>query len=278
MIHFFCALPCEAKPLIAHYKLQRLNQFDLFKIYQSKNEDISLTLTGVGKINAAAAVSYMHASLHSSPWDAWFNVGIAGHSDEKIGTAFLVNKISDGQTHDNWYPQILFDASCRRMALITLEQPSDDYQHLLFDMEAAGFFHMATRLGTAELIHCFKVVSDNTDSNTKTVKAKAVTELIDKQVPLIEAIISQLSKLSNELQHSLSPPAEFDRFLQYWHFTQTQQRQLARLLYHWQCRLPDSVAFDCLKQQKSARAVITKMNQRLEETAFTLKANIAQTI
>ena len=34
-VHIFCALSCEAKPIIDNFNLIRLNEFDLFKIYQS---------------------------------------------------------------------------------------------------------------------------------------------------------------------------------------------------------------------------------------------------
>ncbi len=277
MIHFFCALPCEARPLITHYRLQQLHQYDLFRIYQSKSKDISLTLTGIGKVNAAAAISYLHASLLCKPWDVWLNIGVAGHSDQEIGAAFLVNKITDLQTHESWYPQIIFDAPCQSMPLLTLEQPSDDYQHSLFDMEAAGFFQMATRLGTAELIHCFKLVSDNSANNTATVKAKDVSRLIEQRIPLLEEIVSELNLISKELEQSLSPPVGFEQFLQNWHFTQTQRIQLARLLHQWQCRLPDAIAFDCFKQQSTARAVLLAMRQRLEETAFVINTDSGQT-
>ena len=66
MIHLFCALPCEAEPLIQHFKLSDIKEFDLFRIYQSKDKEISLTTTGIGKLNMAAAVSYQHACLKTS--------------------------------------------------------------------------------------------------------------------------------------------------------------------------------------------------------------------
>ena len=69
MIHLFCALHCEAKPFIQHFKLTELKQFDLFRLYQSQDEQISLTIMGVGKLNAAAAISYQHVCLDTTAAD-----------------------------------------------------------------------------------------------------------------------------------------------------------------------------------------------------------------
>ena len=41
-LHIFCALKCEAEPIIDNFKLIRLNDFKLFKIYQSIDQETSL--------------------------------------------------------------------------------------------------------------------------------------------------------------------------------------------------------------------------------------------
>ena len=81
MIHIFCALFCEAQPLIQHFKLTELKQFDLFRIYQSEDKEISLTIAGVGKLNAASAVSYHYACINTNSSDIWLNIGVAGHAN-----------------------------------------------------------------------------------------------------------------------------------------------------------------------------------------------------
>ena len=46
MIHLFCALPCEAEPIIQHFKLSEIKEFDLFRIYQSKDKEYQLNNYG----------------------------------------------------------------------------------------------------------------------------------------------------------------------------------------------------------------------------------------
>ena len=52
MINILTALPCEAKPLIHHYRLNG-RQVHGFRIYE--NSDMRLIVSGIGKVAAAAA-------------------------------------------------------------------------------------------------------------------------------------------------------------------------------------------------------------------------------
>ena len=194
MKHIFCALPCEAQPIVQHFKLTELQQFGLFRIYQSTDKQISLTITGIGKLNAASAVSYHHACLGSQASDIWLNIGVAGHKDIAVGEARLINKITDEQDKSCWYPQILFNSTCESAPLITLDSPSTDYQEALFDMEASGFYQMAIRLGTAECVHSLKIISDNHKQATSTVNADSVKKLIIAHTRTIENILNSLSR------------------------------------------------------------------------------------
>ena len=75
MIHFICALMCEARSLIAHYQLKYSADSKSFPLYISPDKQISLTISGVGKINAAAATAFTHAFLQSEKHHIWLNVG-----------------------------------------------------------------------------------------------------------------------------------------------------------------------------------------------------------
>ena len=55
-VHFFSALFCEAKPIIKHYDLSKLENLNTFSIYSSNEGDITLTITGIGKNNAIKAL------------------------------------------------------------------------------------------------------------------------------------------------------------------------------------------------------------------------------
>ena len=59
MIHLICALKCEAKPLIQHYRLRHLDNAESFVIYSNNETNISLTITGPGKTTASSGVAYV---------------------------------------------------------------------------------------------------------------------------------------------------------------------------------------------------------------------------
>jgi hypothetical protein len=270
MIHIFCALPCEAQPLIQHYKLSELKQFNLFRIYQSNNKEISLTITGIGKINTAASVSYHHACLNTNASDIWLNIGVAGHKNKAIGESCLINKITDENSNTHWYPQIIFKAPCASTGLITLDKPSDNYQDVLFDMEASAFYEMAIRLGTAELIHCYKIVSDNVEQSTSTVNADKVKTLISTQIKTVDVIINCLKPLSLELQNTNSEPEYFQQFLEKWHFTQSENIQLARLLRQWMIRLPKKDALKSVSDQTSGKSVLNTLREYINKSEYVI--------
>ena len=270
MIHIFCALPCEAQPLIQHFKLSELKQFDLFRIYQSDNSEISLIITGIGKMNTAAAVSYHHACINSNPSDIWLNIGIAGHKDLNVGEARLINKITDEHDQTHWYPQIIFKTACENMSLITIDQPSTDYQDAMFDMEASAFYQFALRLGTAELIHCFKVISDNTEQSTSKVNADNVKKLITSHINTIEKIIQSLKPLSEEIRTITADPEHYQAIVQQWHFTQSQKLQLSRLLKQWALRVKTNDLNHLIADAKTAKSVLNRLQDKINETEFVL--------
>jgi hypothetical protein len=268
MIHIFCALHCEAQPLIQHYKLTEIKQFDLFRIYQSEDKETSLTIMGVGKLNAASAVSYHHACLNTSGSDIWLNIGVAGHNNIPVGEARLVNKITDEHDDISWYPQIIIKAPCESKNLITLDKASTEYKDGLFDMEASAFYQMAIRLGTAELIHCLKIVSDNTEQSASTVNADKVKTLISKQTHTIEKLINCLRPISKELNITTSEPEHYQECVEKWHFSQTEQLQLSRLLRHWTVRFPGNDVMQSLSDTTSGKDVLMTLSKKIKNAEF----------
>lgn len=270
MIHIFCALACEAEPFIKHFKLTKLKQSSLFRLFLSKDQQTSLTITGIGKLNAAAAVSYHHASIESQTSDIWLNIGIAGHADIAIGEARLIHKITDEQDKTSWYPQILFKPICASAALITLATPSSDYQDSLYDMEASAFYQMAIRLGTAELIHSVKIISDNRAQSTATVNSDSVKKLLTAQIETIESILDSLKPLAIELASLSSEPDNYQAFIEQWHFTQSERIQLSRLLRQWQLRLADQNIMHSVANLKSGKQVLTALQNTLTNADFVI--------
>ena len=270
MINLFCALYCEAEPLINQYQLSELRQFDLFRIFQSEDKQIALTITGIGKLNAASAVTYHHANLKTSGSDVWLNVGVAGHKSMAIGEVCLVNKITDNKDLSCWYPQILFQPSCKTEALITVSEPSTDYEQVLYDMEATGFYSIATRLGTSELIHCLKIVSDNDQHSTQNINKGMVKDLLTKNLDVITSIIDELKVLSNELYSISQAPSCYQAFIKKWHFTATERIQLERLLRQWSKRLPDTEAMQSANKLTSGKSVLRHLQNAINESGFVI--------
>ena len=270
MMHLFCALPCEAETLIQHFKLTELKEHDLFRLYLSDDKAISLAIMGIGKMNAAAAVTYHHACLQTTPADIWLNIGVAGHASLAIGEACLVNKITDEQLATTWYPQILFKSDCISTPLITHDAPSTEYQDALFDMEASGFYQMALRLGTAELIHCLKIVSDNQAHPAEKINADGVKTLIAKHKTTVEQLIESLKPLSEELDSIKSEPEHYQTLIEQYHFTQSERLQLARLLRQCAVRFPDEDIMQTVNDTKTGKALNNKLQAKLTESEFVI--------
>ena len=239
MIHLICALPCEARPLIDCHDLRHVPRADLCKCYAGKDGGMTLTVSGPGKINAAAAVCYTQTSFNSLPSDAWLNVGIAGHRALAIGQPALAHRIEDAGSSQCWYPQFVFAPPCRTQGLLTLDRPSTDYDEVMIDMEAAGFCATASRCGTAELIHVLKVISDNAAHPAGKPDAGIISGLIQEQLPCINNIIESLRALSAELANIQQPPPAYSDCVARWHFTEYERNVLLRLLQRWQLLCPD---------------------------------------
>ncbi|HSR63958.1 MAG TPA: hypothetical protein VLN56_11190, partial [Gammaproteobacteria bacterium] len=108
MIHIICALHCEAKPFIEYYRLKRRDAGDLYPIFIDRQQCLTLTVSGTGKVNAAAATMYTRGQCDVNKSHAWLNVGIAAHERIQLGQAALARCICDISNGKNWYPQFVF--------------------------------------------------------------------------------------------------------------------------------------------------------------------------
>lgn len=205
MLHITCALKHEAKPIIEQFELFHDGSASLFSTCINRNKGISLTVTGVGKIAAASATVFAIMHHGAAATDAWLNLGIAGHTSLPIGTAVLANRIINSSNGNAWYPQIHFKTSLESRGLRTMDKPSLDYEDDMFDMEAAGFYNSASRLGSTDLIHCLKIISDNDANPPKEISKRTITELIENSLPEISNVISNLQACSEKaaISHKL---------------------------------------------------------------------------
>ncbi len=257
-IHFMVALPCEAKPLIAHYYLSRLTHEKTFPIYQ--NDSISLTVTGAGKTAMAAGVAYTYALSGRSNAAVWLNIGVAGHPDFPVGQACLAHKITDTDRRRSWYPPILAKPPCCTESLITWSRPETRYETAgLYDMEASGFYETACRFSSSERVQCFKVVSDNRAMPADLLQANRVTELLENRIELIDRLLAQQKQLAIAVPNALHSEC-IKQFVEHWHFSAQQTLQLDSLLHRFMLldpnQSPDPEQLDHLQNGRQVLAYL----------------------
>ena len=224
---------------------------------------MTLTVSGPGKANAAAAVAYAHSLFNSLASDAWLNIGIAGQRRMAIVTGVLAHRIEDEGSGQCWYPQLGFDPPCRTLNLRTLDRPSTDYDEDVMDMEAAGFYSMASRCGIAELIHVFKVISDNAAQPAGKPDALFFTGLIENGLTCINNVITSLQSFSAELAAIQPPPPLFNDCLERWHFTEYERNVLLRLLQRWSLLCPDRDLHAEITQIRKGKELVRYLEKEL---------------
>ncbi len=150
-IFIYTALLCEAKPLVDHFGLKKETAVQPFAVYL--NNDICLTVTGLGKSAMAAGVAYTQALFAKVEYPVIVNIGIAGHRDHALGGLFLIDKIIDLDSQKNYYPALIFTPACPTGSVQTSSKPQLNYDPLhLCDMEASAFYETAVRFSSSELI------------------------------------------------------------------------------------------------------------------------------
>jgi len=229
-VFIFAALECEAKALINQFKLKKENTSHPFSVY--KNENIVLTVTGVGKVSMASGVAYVMAGFSRIEMPIMLNIGIAGHKTEALGNLLVASKVVDKDSKKVFYPPLIGSKWPVASEITSTTLPNTDYSdNCLNDMEASAFYETAVRFSNSELIHCLKVVSDNEESAIEGINAKVVVEWINVHVDKIEQIIKSLKQLREavipcELQ-------EYTKIVNQWHFTVSGKVRLKALLRRW---------------------------------------------
>jgi adenosylhomocysteine nucleosidase len=242
MINLFCALPCEAKSIIHHYKLKHHPRSYLYSTYVNKQHSISLTITGIGKQCATGGVIHAFMFLSASKSDGWINIGIAGHSTLQPGTPILATKIIDDSSGRCWYPQIVFNNEILTETIMTVDKPSSNYQEdNVIDMEASAFIESANKTGSIELSHSLKIISDNKNNSYKKINKAYVDKLINSNLPVIDKLVEEITLLTEILQKPDEMDDMFNKIICIRHFTHSEQLILKTLLRRWNILFPDSV-------------------------------------
>lgn len=269
MVHFICALRCEAKSLIAHYRLKKCTESVSFPLFISQDKQTSLTISGTGKINAAAATAFTHAFLQTGKQDIWLNIGIAGHKDLDIGEVVLAHKITDQTNHHTWYPQILFSPDCQSMEILSCDTPVTDYESTILsdtaiEMEAAGFYATACRFATSELIHIVKIISDNQQHPADKISASFVDNLVKNKLSGIDQIFDLLHQLAKDIEISTAVPNHYHEIIEQWRFTHAERKLLKSCLNRWQVLCADENPMIELDGSSHSSDVLNQITKKLD--------------
>lgn len=199
MLRFVVALPAEARPLVDRFSMVLASEAP-FPVY--RGQEAWLILSGHGKAAAAAATAYLHLASGGAPGRAWLNVGLGGHGQRPLGEGVVAHKVSDAASGVSWYPQLVVDSPRPTLPVFTVERVEEEYSPpWIYESEAAGFFPTACRFSVAELVHCYKVVSDNPDATLSRRRSNAaIEELIARNLEDVEAFARGLAELAREAE------------------------------------------------------------------------------
>jgi nucleoside phosphorylase len=231
-IFIYCALPSEAKAFIDYFGLKQVMTIRPFAHYTGN--ELCLTVTGVGKTAMAAALAYSQAAFLAVEQPVLINIGIAGHKSHALGSLFLIEKIIDSDSLKSHYPQLILKPPCPTLTVRTSSRPQLTYEHSdLCDMEASAFYETAIRFSSSELIHCFKIISDNQSSPANTVNPKQVIALISPHLPTIVTFVGKITEMSGLVNPEMTQDLLFDDLTEKFHFTASQKMHLKSRLSRW---------------------------------------------
>ncbi len=227
-VNLVVALRAEAQPLIEHFELARVPGSNQIPLYQ--NQHLALVLSGIGKAAATGAVKYVESQFPDRN-AAWLNVGIAGHGSLQIGDRFMADSIHERSSSKSWYPIFLFTPLCATGPLTSVDAVETAYDEATgYDMEAAAFIQSASQFATLELIHSFKIVSDNSKDSVNKLTRHTVAEFVRSSIFEIERTVESLNHLAAEVARRKAHIPDLEPFLHNWKFSVTQQHQLRKLL------------------------------------------------
>jgi hypothetical protein len=184
---FFIATEPEAAGLKKLLSLKRDFSYRFSALY--RRERYFLIITGIGKLQAAAAVGAFLSTNNNWQDHIAFNFGIAGSGlSDDLGQLFCIDRVRDVASALEYIPDLLFPAPCPLRGLETHDRPVRNTDALidkssLVDMEAAGIWSAARgKLAPHRLMGC-KLVSDYTDPST--LSASGIELLCSNMAPQI---------------------------------------------------------------------------------------------
>ena len=264
MLHIIVATNSEAKPLINFYKLKKIIRISEFEIFENKKIDISLTISGIGKISSALATCFTFFIFGQKKNNLWLNFGMAGNKQLNIGEIALVSKVTDYcDKKKKFFPFFLKEFEIRRKECITYDKPNMRYNSYLSDMESIGFFFSANKFSTKEYIFSLKIISDNENDSIDFKSKKIVSDLILKKIYEINDFIKELKNIKTISLNESYLNDCLERFTKKYTFTFSQEIKLKKLLKVYLSR-KDFVLENFFIKFKNADSIINNLKQYLK--------------
>ena len=263
-IRWVVALKSEAEAICKQFQMKLDATSKVYPIYRDQTGGHWLTISGIGRVNSAAATIYLHQVSSAPPWAGWMNVGIAGHGSYDYGSLHLVDKILEKNSNKMFYPRFITSSDISRSDLVTVDAPEIEYKTAsLFDMEGSSFFDTACRLTCQQLIILLKIVSDGPKYKLTDLTKERTSELIQKNLEEILNFVNELWKISCIEESRLRIPAEFEIISRTWHFSQARKNRLKELVRKWAALYPNKEIAPYIGECKDADSVISTISDKL---------------
>ena len=162
-------MPGEATPYIDALGLKGSGDISGYRVYS--DDKYILTLTGIGKINAACAVTRI-LSLYEGSIDLVVNIGTCAGEDK--GRTYVINRICDMDYRRDLYTDMVYKTPFEEMTLHTSDIYktdscfTDEYGPYVYDMEGSAVFIAASNFVSPDRIMLIKTVSDSGDPDSVT--------------------------------------------------------------------------------------------------------------
>lgn len=211
MIYLFTALYIEADIFIKRFHLEKNLENTQFQEFYQEHAGIRLTITGVGEIAAAAAVSSVCSAYKPNKGDMLLNIGTCAHLAGKDGV-FVCNKIMEQATGKTFYPDLLYHHNLREESIVTGMLPCNQEEYTksvdserlsvenssgnLFDMEAAAIYQAGSYYFGPHQMIFLKVVSDA--GKAKEVTKEKVKRCMEINQELLFDFIEKISAITQE--------------------------------------------------------------------------------
>jgi len=266
LVNIVVAHSLEAKALIKMLELQRHHASSEYVEYSNSNH-LHLLVSGIGKEAITAAVTYLGEQQASDSGEirAWLNIGIAGHRDASLGSAWLGNKITDQSSGASAYPSQLIEG-VEVGSVVTVDEPENSYPlDAAYEMEASAFYTEATKYSTAELVQVFKVISDNLKNPISEIELHSVPGLIAAQAPQVLLLIERMSAIARQHNFNQRLPSYFFEMCSTIHLTVSQKLRLRRLCQRYKALgLEEELGRVADPKARDARAIIQQLAERID--------------